>query len=104
MVECSNDLLTKEIKKSVIGEKCSLASVSSESFLPQVKHANAAVSSNTGENIGGTMHKGDIVNILVVSNQLGFRLVRFDIPDCASRINTRSDNQGWIGHVPIKRS
>jgi hypothetical protein len=103
IVECSNDLLTKTALK-MWSFSFGKFPLHFEFFLPQVKHANAAVSSNTSKNIGGTMHKGDIVNILVVSNQLRFCLVRFDIPNCASSVNAGGDDQGWIGYVPIERS
>lgn len=70
----------------------------------EIEHANAAVLATADEYVDTISAESYIVDLLVMRNELGFGGQRRDVPDSASRIDARCDNQAWRYSVPIQRS
>ena len=70
----------------------------------QIKHAHAPISSTADKDVNTVGTKANIVYFFVVSNQLRLRCKRRDIPDGASRVNARRNDQAWGDGVPVQGS
>ncbi len=69
----------------------------------QIKHAYTAVLATADKNIDAVGAESHIVDFFVVRNELRLGSQRGNIPDSASSINARGNDEARRNSVPVKR-
>ena len=70
-------------------------------LVAKVEDSNGAVGGDGGEDSG--LSPGDVVNLLVVSDELGFDEGAFDVPDGAGGVDAGGGDAVGVDVVPVER-